>query len=80
MLCPIRYYINRGINRSEVNADEKTKYKDVALNFPSDYDKENPLTKSKGIERLHNLHYSKLKADGKEDEAENLKAAWAGYR
>jgi len=41
-LCPVRsliYYF-----RKEVAEEQNTAYKEIALSFPSDYDKENPLT------------------------------------
>lgn len=65
VILPIRSCINRLINKKSVNVEETTPYREVALNFPGDYDRENPLTKQKGIERLHNLHIELLKKDGK---------------
>lgn len=58
--------------RTSISEENNVAYKSIALNFPSDYDKENPLTKSAGIERLHKIHIDLLKAEGKEDEAKDL--------
>jgi hypothetical protein len=43
---PIRSIIYRF--KKEIDEESNDKYCDVALSFPSDYDKENPLTMQKG--------------------------------
>ena len=50
LLIPVRTILHRMTPPVEEECDDK--YKDVALTFPSDYDKENPLTMQKGQERL----------------------------
>lgn len=65
--CPFRYLINRFIDEDEVLQNE-TKYRDVALTFSSDYDKENPLTSQKGQLRLLDLQIEKAKLGGNSDE------------
>jgi len=42
IICPIRSIIFH--LKKEVEEESNTAYKDMALSFPSDYDKENPLT------------------------------------
>jgi len=53
--------------RTEVAEEENTSYKEIALTFPSDYDKENPLTMQKGQMRLLDLQIEKAKAEGNDD-------------
>jgi hypothetical protein len=45
---------------------------EIALTFPSDYDKENPLTMQKGQLRLLDLQIAKAKANGDNDLANQL--------
>lgn len=44
--------------------EENTAYKKVALTFPSDYDKENPLTINDGQKRILELQLEEAKASG----------------
>lgn len=46
VIIPVRTILHRMTPPVEEESDDK--YKDVALSFPSDYDKENPLTMQKG--------------------------------
>ena len=49
ILTPIRSIIKRWCIAKDENArDPETDYKHQALGFPTDYDKENPLTKKQG--------------------------------
>lgn len=48
----------------EQEEEENTAYKKVALSFPSDYDKENPLTMQEGQKRLLDLQIEEAKASG----------------
>lgn len=52
-LLPVRTIIYKF--KKEVAEEENTAYKEIALTFPSDYDKENPLTMQKGQLRLLDL-------------------------
>jgi len=53
IVCPFRSAINFVCgNKSNVNEGNNEKYEDFALVFPSDYDKENPLTAKKGKLRI----------------------------
>lgn len=47
-----------------VEEEENTAYKKVALSFPSDYDKENPLTMQDGQKRLLDLQLEEAEASG----------------
>jgi hypothetical protein len=64
-LCPIRTIIYKC--KKDVAEEENTAYKEIALTFPSDYDKENPLTMQKGQLRLLDLQIEKAKAEGNDD-------------
>lgn len=64
-LCPIRTILYK--LKKDVVEEENTSYADIALSFPSDYDKENPLTMQKGQLRLLDLQIAKAKAEGNED-------------
>jgi len=56
IVCPFRSAINYVCGRKdEVNQENNEKYEDFALVFPSDYDKENPLTAKKGKIRILEL-------------------------
>lgn len=61
---PLRWLSHLIIGQSDVNKEEETKYSDVALKFSSDYDKANPLTRQKGLDRLHKLQIDKMKENG----------------
>lgn len=50
-----------------VEEEENTAYKKVALSFPSDYDKENPLTMQEGQKRLMDLQIEEAQASGNAD-------------
>ena len=52
--CPFRTYINRQVKTNSVLEDE-TSYESRFLQFQSDYDRENPLTKKKGDLRVLDL-------------------------
>lgn len=60
--------------KTEVVEEENTSYKEIALTFPSDYDKENPLTMQKGQMRLLDLQIEKAKAEGNDDLINQLNA------
>ena len=51
IVAPVRSFINRRINQNSALEGEKG-YKDLALTFGTDYDKENPLTIKAGQLRL----------------------------
>jgi len=62
LLLPIRSILHK-MNPS-VEEEENTAYKKVALSFPSDYDKENPLTMQEGQKRLMDLQIEEAQASG----------------
>mmetsp|Transcript_17892 Transcript_17892/g.30406 ORF Transcript_17892/g.30406 Transcript_17892/m.30406 type:complete len:316 (+) Transcript_17892:1730-2677(+) len=51
LITPIRSFINRMVDENEA-LDQDKAYQDLCHTFPSDYDKENPLTSKKGQMRL----------------------------
>ena len=53
--------------------NDETKYKDKFLQFTSDYDRENPLTKKKGELRVLDLKIKIAEESGNKEEVENLK-------
>lgn len=65
-MCSLKSVLN--------NKENETLYRDIALTFQTDYDKANPLTRQKGIERLHQIHVQKLKAAGQQEELRKLQA------
>lgn len=65
LLLPIRSILHK-MNPS-VAEEENTAYKKVALTFPSDYDKENPLTMQEGQKRLMDLQIEEAQASGNAD-------------
>jgi len=69
IICPIRSCINRTVNKHDALDIDMT-YSDLALMFPTDYDKENPLTKGKGQLRLMEMQMSN---ETDEDKKELLK-------
>ena len=50
---PIRTIINKCLDSNKALRNN-TKYQDKFLNFTSDYDRENPVTKQEGFLRLIN--------------------------
>lgn len=72
LMCPIRTCISNKSKKLEA-LDFSTTYESVALNFQTDYDKENPLTASKGNQRVLDIHIKKAEEEGKSDQVELLK-------
>jgi hypothetical protein len=62
LILPVRSIIH--YYTPEQEEEENTAYKKVALTFPTDYDKENPLTTNKGQQRLLDLQLEEAKASG----------------
>ena len=54
LCCPFRTYINKSADEHSVLEDE-TRYEQKFLQFQSDYDRENPLTKKSGGIRVIDL-------------------------
>jgi hypothetical protein len=52
---------------AEANAENIKEYKDVALTFPSDYDKANPLTSVQGQVRLLDIQIENAQSTGNEE-------------
>jgi len=69
VLCPMRLFIKyccvKAIENEikEKNSSQKT-YTDMAHKFPTDYDRENPLTKKEGTERHLNEQKKRALASG----------------
>ena len=55
IFCPFRLLIKRFVSKGDEALMSTIKYKDVALTFSTDYDKENPLTVQQGQIRLLDL-------------------------
>ena len=62
LILPVRSILHH--ITPEVEEEENTAYKKVALTFPSDYDKENPLTINSGQKRILELQLEEAKASG----------------
>jgi hypothetical protein len=62
LILPVRAYLHH--ITPEAEEEENTEYKKVALSFPSDYDKENPLTMADGQKRLMEIQIEEAKASG----------------
>lgn len=59
---PIKTLCFNFFNRELVNTKIKTPYRQMVMKFSTHYDTENPLTRSRGIERLHKLHMELVNA------------------
>ena len=61
-LLPFRSIM--GFCIEQKNDDEDRKYKSICHTFASDYDRENPLTKQQGIERILNIQLKEAEDKG----------------
>jgi hypothetical protein len=73
LVSPIRWVINKCINADKALENDK-EYTELINAFPTDYDKENPLTIKKGQLRLLELQLEKAKKDGDEETIKMLEA------
>jgi len=64
VLCPWRTCIDRCSDEGDVNENNKTSYSERALYFPSDYDRENPLTKKQGDLRVLDIRTAAAEKSG----------------
>jgi len=64
LLCPWRTCIGASVDKADVNSDNTTTYNERALYFPSDYDRENPLTKKQGELRILGLQIAEAEKEG----------------
>lgn len=75
ILCPIRTCIQLNLKDAQDFQSENSKdYNDVALTFPSDYDKANPLTSKAGQVRLLNMQMEEARAKGDEETVKMLES------
>ena len=68
ILLPIRTFINRC--SEDINSKEKRTYDELFVDFTSDYDRENPVTKNEGMIRIME---KKIQSAKNEEEREKLK-------
>ena len=68
ILLPIRTFINRC--SEDINSKEKKTYDELFVDFTSDYDRENPVTKNEGMMRIME---KKIQSAKNEEEREKLK-------
>lgn len=68
LLLPIRTCINSRFANQDVNAGKE--YKQVASNFQSDYDIENPVSKTEGLLRVMEL---KIETAGTDEEKQHFR-------
>lgn len=68
ILLPIRTFINRC--SEDINSKEKRTYDELFVDFTSDYDRENPVTKNEGMMRIME---KKIQSAKNEEEREKLK-------
>jgi len=64
VVCPWRTCIARCSDEGDVNENNKTSYAERALYFPSDYDRENPLTKKQGDLRVLDIRRAEAEKRG----------------
>ena len=68
VLCPFRSCINWNLRDAQDFQQETVKdYKEVALSFPTDYDKSNPLTSKQGQIRMLDMQIEDARASGNEE-------------
>jgi len=60
------------VDKDDVNAGNTTTYNERALCFPTDYDRENPLTKKQGELRILSLQIEHAKKGGDEQQVAAL--------
>ena len=68
ILLPIRTFINQC--SEDINSKEKKTYDELFVDFTSDYDRENPVTKNEGMMRIME---KKIQSAKNEEEREKLK-------
>ena len=73
LILPVRSCISRLIDSDKALECDKN-YVDIVETFPTDYDKENPLTIKQGQIRLLELQIKKAEASGDEDTVKMLQA------
>jgi hypothetical protein len=66
IIAPIRWCITKCVNTDDSESEDK-QYIDLVHAFPTDYDKENPLTVKQGQLRMLELQIKKAKESGDEN-------------
>lgn len=72
VLCPWRTCIGRCGGTADVNEDVKTTYNERVLYFPTDYDRENPLTKKQGDLRVLSIQIAEAEKGGDKEQVAAL--------
>mmetsp|Transcript_33747 Transcript_33747/g.52097 ORF Transcript_33747/g.52097 Transcript_33747/m.52097 type:complete len:370 (+) Transcript_33747:1480-2589(+) len=72
LILPIRTCISKCVDEDEALQNHK-EYLDLVTTFPTDYDKENPLTIKTGHMRLIEIQIKKAEEDGDEETVKMLK-------
>ena len=72
VLCPWRTCIGRCGDTVDVNEDVETTYNERVLYFPTDYDRENPLTKKHGDLRVLSIQIAAAEKGGDKEQVAAL--------
>jgi len=64
--------ISKAVDKDEDAMTNATKYREVALTFSTDYDKENPLTSQQGQLRLLDIQIEQARKRGTQEDLANM--------
>ena len=64
--------ISKAVDKDEDAMSNATQYREVALTFSTDYDKENPLTSQQGQLRLLDIQIEQARKRGTQEDLANM--------
>ena len=72
VILPCRSWLSKVVGKDEEALKNTTLYQEVALTFPTDYDKENPLTAKQGKLRLIDIQINQAIKSGTAEDQMNI--------